>query len=151
MHYGEMPWATLGSSDLRTKHTNLTLLNERQNNVTSCTNCPYLISTFIPLDVDKFGAFFFYCFSTFCQLNVFFQIRVIGLKFNKIFFFEYRKYLHVTSNYKSDRPYVNIWGQLKNLEISKYKRESKGRIGIFVLFLLIVVLFVFLNIKSVKI
>jgi hypothetical protein len=44
---------------------------------------------------------------------------------------------------------VNIWGQLKNLEISKYKRESKGRIGIFVLFLLIVVLFQ--TLKSVKI
>jgi hypothetical protein len=41
---------------------------------------------------------------------------------------------------------------LKDLEISKYKRESKGRmpIRIFVLFLLIVVLFVFLSIKSVK-
>ena len=61
------------STKCETKHTNLTLVNERQNNVTSCTNCPYLISTFIPLDVDKFGAVcFFYCFSTFCQLNVFF-------------------------------------------------------------------------------
>jgi hypothetical protein len=38
------------------------------------------------LDVDKFGAVFFNCFSTFCQLNVFFQIRVTGLKFNKEFF-----------------------------------------------------------------
>ena len=58
-----------------------------------------------------------------------------------------------TSNYKSDRPYVNIWGQLKDFEISKYKRESKWRmpIRIFVLFLLIVVLYVFLNIKSVEI
>ena len=26
---------------------------------------------------------------------------------------------------------MNIWGQLKDLEISKYKRESKGRIGIY--------------------
>jgi len=44
-------------------------------------------------------------------------------------------------------------GHLKDLEISKYKRESKGRmpIKIIVLFLLIVVLFGFLNIKSVKI
>jgi hypothetical protein len=96
MHYGEIPRATMGSSDhlwgmkylryskknlllnfkpvfhdvttlhetfsakllshdvisleCETKHTNLTLVNERQNNLTSCTNCSYLISTFIPLD-----------------------------------------------------------------------------------------------------
>jgi uncharacterized integral membrane protein len=72
-----------------------------------------------------------------------------------------------TSNNKLDRPQVNIWDtwktlkylnindpfHLKDLEISKYQRESKGRwpIQIVVLFLLIVVLFVFLNIKSVKI
>ena len=31
-----------------------------------------------------------------------------------------------TSNYKSDRSYVTIWGQLKDLEISEYKCESKG-------------------------
>ena len=82
------------SLECETKHTNLTLVNERQNNVTSCTKCPYLISTFIPLDVDGAVFFFFYCFSTFCQLNVFFcQIRVTGLKFNKrIFFFRVRKY-----------------------------------------------------------
>jgi hypothetical protein len=61
------------SLECETKYTNLTLVNERQNNVTSCTNCPYLISTFIPLDVDKIGAACFYCFSTFCQLNVFFS------------------------------------------------------------------------------
>ena len=71
------------------------------------------------------------------------------------------------SNNKSDRPQVNIWDtwktlkylnindsfHLKDLEISKYKRVSKGRwpIKICILFLLIVVLFGFLNIKSVKI
>jgi hypothetical protein len=32
------------------------------------------------------GSLFFICFSTFCQLNVFFQIRVSGLKFNKRLF-----------------------------------------------------------------
>jgi hypothetical protein len=32
------------SLECETKHTNLTLVNERQNNVTSSTNCPYLIS-----------------------------------------------------------------------------------------------------------
>jgi hypothetical protein len=32
------------------------------------------------------GTVFFYCFSAFYQLNVFFQIRVTGLKFNKRFF-----------------------------------------------------------------
>jgi len=44
-------------------------------------------------------------------------------------------------------------GHLKDLELSKYKRESKGRIPTknIVLFLLIVVLFGFLNIKNVKI
>jgi hypothetical protein len=99
MHYGEMPRVTLGSSDLRsqvaifgewniygtrkilllnfkpvTRIWKKLLVNERQNNVTSCTNCPYPISTFIPLDVDKFGAVcFFYCFSTFCQMKVFFK------------------------------------------------------------------------------
>jgi hypothetical protein len=36
------------------------------------------------------GQFVFYCFSTFCQLNVFFSNT--GLKFNKRFFFKYRKY-----------------------------------------------------------
>jgi hypothetical protein len=36
--------------------------------------------------------FFFFCFSTFCQRNGFFQIRVTGLKFNKRFVSEYRKY-----------------------------------------------------------
>jgi hypothetical protein len=48
---------------------------------------------------------------------------------------------------------VNNWGQLKDFEISKYKREWKERmpIKIFFFFFLIVVLFVFLNIKSVKI
>jgi hypothetical protein len=40
------------SLECETKHTNLTLVNERQNNVTSCTNCACLISTFIPLNVD---------------------------------------------------------------------------------------------------
>jgi hypothetical protein len=71
------------------------------------------------------------------------------------------------SNNKSDRPQVNMWDtwktlkylnindsfHLKDIEISNYKRESKGRwpMKIFVLFLLIVVLFGFLNIKSVKI
>jgi len=40
-------------------------------------------------------------------------------------------------------------GQLKDIELSKYKRESKGRMPkkIICLFLLIVVLFGFLNIK----
>jgi len=44
-------------------------------------------------------------------------------------------------------------GHLKDLEISKYKQGWKGRmlIKIIVLFLLIVVLFGFLKIKSVKI
>jgi predicted nucleic acid-binding Zn ribbon protein len=43
-------------------------------------------------------------------------------------------------------------GHLKDLEISKYERESKGRMAIqfIVLFLLIVVVFGFLNIKSVQ-
>jgi hypothetical protein len=73
------------SLECETKHTNLTLVNERQINVTSCTKCS--LSTFIPLDVDKFGPVcFFYCFSAFCQLNVYFQIRVTGLEFNKRFF-----------------------------------------------------------------
>jgi hypothetical protein len=36
------------------------------------------------------GQFVFYCFSTFCQLDVFFSNTV--LKSNKRFFFEYRKY-----------------------------------------------------------
>ena len=35
------------------------MLNEWENNVTSCTNCLYLISTFIPLDVDNFGGNFY--------------------------------------------------------------------------------------------
>jgi hypothetical protein len=35
-------------------------VNERQNNVTSYTNCPYHISTFIPLDIDKIGAVYFF-------------------------------------------------------------------------------------------
>ena len=71
------------------------------------------------------------------------------------------------SNNKSDRPQVNIWHtwktlkylnindsfHLKDFETFEYKRESKGRwpIKFVVLFLLIVVLFGFLNIKSVKI
>jgi len=45
-------------------------------------------------------------------------------------------------------------GYLKDLEISKYKRESKGRtmaIKFIVLFVLIVVVFGFLNMKSVRI
>ena len=44
-------------------------------------------------------------------------------------------------------------GLLKDLEVSKYKRESKGRMAIkfSILFLLIVVVFGFLNIKSVNI
>jgi hypothetical protein len=76
-----------------TKHTNLTLVNERQNNGTSSTNCPYLISTFIPLDVDKFGAVCFLLLFNFLSAErFFFQIRVTGLKFNKRFFFEYREY-----------------------------------------------------------
>jgi hypothetical protein len=63
----------------------LTLVNERQNNVTSCTNCLYLISTFIPLDVDKFGAVFvFHIFSLF---NLpFFHILPIFSLFNLLFF-----------------------------------------------------------------
>jgi hypothetical protein len=54
------------------------------------------------------------------------------------------------SNNKSDRPQVEI---LKDLEISKYKRESKGRWSIKKcrLFLLIVILFGFLNIINEKI
>ena len=72
------------------------------------------------------------------------------------------------SNNKSDRPQVKIWDtwktltylniddsfHLKDLEISQYKRESKWRSPIQICrfsFLLIVVLFGFLNIKSVKI
>ena len=55
---------------------------EWQNKVTSCTNCPYLISTFIPLDVDKFGAVCFLLFFNFLSAERFFQIRVTGLKFN---------------------------------------------------------------------
>ena len=82
------------SLEYETRHTNLTLVNERQNNVTSCTNCPYLITTFIPLDVDKFGSVcFFYCFSTFCQLNVFFFKYALPVwNLTKEFFFQYRKY-----------------------------------------------------------
>ena len=81
------------SLECETKHTNLTLVNERQNNVTSSTNCPYLISTFIPLDVDKFGAVCFLLLFNFLSAErFFFQIRVTGLKFNKRFFFEYREY-----------------------------------------------------------
>jgi hypothetical protein len=48
------------SLECETKHTNLTLMIERQNNVTSCTNCPYHISTFTPLDIDKIGAVCFF-------------------------------------------------------------------------------------------
>jgi hypothetical protein len=44
------------------------------------------------MSMGQFFWVFFYCFSTFCQLNVFFQIRITGLKFNKRFFFEHRKY-----------------------------------------------------------
>jgi hypothetical protein len=77
------------SLECETKHTNLTLVNERQNNVTSSTNCPYLISTFIPLDVDKFGAVCFLLLFKFLSAErVFFQIRVTGLKFTKRFFFD---------------------------------------------------------------
>jgi hypothetical protein len=85
----------------------------------------------------------------------------ISTYFSSIFFISFYNFFLYFSNhftiqltyYKSDRPYVNIWGQLKDFEISKYKRESKWRmpLRIFVLFLLIVVLYVFLNIKSVKI
>ena len=72
-----------------------------------------------------------------------------------------------TSNNKSDRPHVNIWDNLKtlkylnindsihmkDLEISKYKRESKARIPIKCCCLCLVNdgLFSFLNIKKVKI
>jgi hypothetical protein len=61
MTYSDALWGNASSHDVislecEKKHTNLPLVNERQNNVTSCTNCPYLISTFSPLDVDKFGA-----------------------------------------------------------------------------------------------
>ena len=80
------------SLECETKHTNLTLVNERQNNVTSCTNCPYLISTFIPLDVDKFRAV---CFSIAFQLFVswtfFFKYALLVWNLTR-FFFEYRKY-----------------------------------------------------------
>jgi hypothetical protein len=60
------------SLECETKHTNLTLVNERQNNVTSCTNCLYLISTFIPLDVDKFGAVCFLLLFNFLSAERFF-------------------------------------------------------------------------------
>jgi hypothetical protein len=60
------------SLECETKHTNLTLVNERQNNVTSCTNCSYTISTFIPLDVDKFGAVCFLLFFNFLSAERFF-------------------------------------------------------------------------------
>ena len=71
------------------------------------------------------------------------------------------------SNNKSDRPQVNIWDiwktlkylnindsfHLKDLEISKYKRESQARMPIKLccLFFVNCGLFSFLNIKSVKI
>jgi hypothetical protein len=71
------------------------------------------------------------------------------------------------SNKKSDRPQVNIWDNwktlkylkindsihLKDLEISKYKRESKARMPIKFCCLCFVNcgLFSFLNIKKVKI
>ena len=89
-----LPWSSsLENGHLRKKkHTNLTLVNERQNNVTSCTNYPYLMSTLIIFHwmSINLGQFVFYCFSTFCQLNVCFSNT--GLKFNKRIFFEYRKY-----------------------------------------------------------
>jgi hypothetical protein len=82
------------SLEYETKHTNLTLVNERQNSVTSCTNCPYLISTFIPLDVDKFGTVcFFIAFQLFVSWTVFFfKYALLVWNLTKIFFFEYRKY-----------------------------------------------------------
>ena len=55
------------SLECETKHTNLTMVNERQINVTSCTNCSYLISIFIPLNVDNVGDSF-YLFTLFLPL-----------------------------------------------------------------------------------
>ena len=55
------------SLECETKHTNLTMVNERQNNVTSCTNCSYLFSIFIPLNVDNVGEGF-YLFTLFLPL-----------------------------------------------------------------------------------
>ena len=75
------------SLECETKHTNLTLVNERQNNVTSCTNCPYLISTFIPLDVDKFGAVcFFIAFQLFVSWTFFFKYAFLVWNLGKDFF-----------------------------------------------------------------
>jgi hypothetical protein len=66
---------------------------EWQNNVTSCMNCPYLISTFIPLDVDKFGAvcFFFIVFQLFVSWTFFFKYALLVWNLTNTFF-EYRKY-----------------------------------------------------------
>jgi hypothetical protein len=75
------------SLECEIKHTNLTLVNERQNNVTIHEMySPYSISTFIPLDVDKFGPVCFLLVFNFLSAERFFQIRVTGLKFNKRFF-----------------------------------------------------------------
>jgi hypothetical protein len=72
------------------KHA-LTLVNERQNNVTSCTNCPYLI-LFIPFDVDKFGAVCFLLFFNFLSAERFlFKYALLVWNLTNIFF-EYRKY-----------------------------------------------------------
>ena len=81
--------------------------------------------------------------------SIFFISFHFSTYFSSIFFVSF----HFSTYFSSLFCIVNIWRQLKDLEISNYKRKSKGRmpIRISVLFLLIVVLFVFLNIKGVKI
>jgi hypothetical protein len=55
------------------------------------------------------------------------------------------------TNNKSDRPHEHL-GHLKDIEMSKYKRESKARMPItFCCLILLTGLFSFLNIKKVKI
>jgi hypothetical protein len=74
------------SLEYETKHTNLTLVNERQNNVTSSTKCSHptiFLRLFHWMSINL-GQFVFYCFSA---ERFFLQIRVTGLKFNKRFFF----------------------------------------------------------------
>ena len=64
------------SLEYETKHTNLTLVNERQNNVTSCTKCS-LPTLFLRLFHWMSINLFFYYFSTFCQLKVFFKYALL--------------------------------------------------------------------------
>jgi hypothetical protein len=83
------------SLECETKDTNLTLVNERQNNVTSCTKCslPTLFLRLFHWMSINLGQFVFLLFFNFLSAErFFFQIRVTGLKFNKRFFFKYRKY-----------------------------------------------------------